>query len=434
MKKLLLLTGTLTFGMIVGISANAQTINTYAGNGTYGYTGNGGAATSAELSNPSGVAEDASGNLYIADYWNNVIRMVTPTGTISTFAGNTTGGFSGDGGPATAAELDGPVAVAVDYGGNVYIADQNNERIRMVNTSGTISTFAGNGTKGYTGDGIAATAAELSLPDAIAIDKLGDVYIADLDNYRVRMVYSGIITTVAGSGIQGTSGDGGPATAADLNGITGLAVDNTKPIIYITDQGGSSVRMVGLSKNISTIAGNGTAGFSGDGGPATAAELKTPAGLWVDTASNLYIADYGNNRIRVVNSSGVITTIAGTVSGGFSGDGGPATLAKLNNPEGVCVDGKGNMYIADYNNKRVRKVNLLSGINELTDNVSVSVFPNPSTGVFTMQVSAIGHQSTVEVYNLLGEKIYFSGHIKNSTFSVNLNGQAKRHIYLQNHK
>ena len=337
-------------------------ISTVAGTGTGGFGGDGGAATAARLRTPRGVAVDGSGNLYIADANNHRIRKVDSSGNISTVAGTGTGGFgtvgfNGDGAAATAAQLRSPQGVAVDGSGNLYIADTFNQRIRKVNSSGNISTVAGDGTRSFGGDGGAATAAQLNFPRSVALDGSGNLYIADTFNQRIRKVdSSGNISTVAGTGTGGFSGDGGAATAAQLNSPSSVALDGSGNL-YIADTGNSRIRKVDSSGNISTVAGTGTGGFSGDGGAATAARL-TPSSVAVDGSGNLYIADTGNSRIRKVDSSGVITTVAGTESGSYlyGGDGGAATAAQLNFPRSVALDGSGNLYIADSGNHCIRKV------------------------------------------------------------------------------
>jgi sugar lactone lactonase YvrE len=336
-----------------------STISTVAGNGTYGYTGDGGPATAAELSGIVGVAVDAHGNIFLADFNNNVVREVTAAGKIITFAGNGQIGYSGDGGPATAAEFDRPEGVAVDSAGNLFIADGGNNVIREVNAStGIITTVAGNGHPGYSGDGGPATAARLYAPYATAVDAAGDLFIADNGNSVVREVSAatGDITTVAGNGTVGYTGDGGPATAAELADPDGLAVSGNN--LYISDTGRYVVRKVDLKSGIiTTFAGTGTGGYSGDGGPATAAKLDGPYQIAVDTSGDLFIADTDNNVIREVSAAtGTISTVAGNGTEGYSGDGGPATAAELNLPNGIAVDAAGDLFIADTGNYVVRKV------------------------------------------------------------------------------
>jgi len=338
-------------------------ISTVAGNGTAGYFGDGGPATSASLSAPTGITVDPAGNLYIADYANSRIRRVdASSGIISTVAGNGFSGFGGDGGPATSASLNFAAGVALDAAGNLYIADTSNHRIRRVDaSSGIISTVAGNGFSGFGGDGGPATGALLAKPEDIAVDANGSLYIADSGNFRIRKVdaASGIISTVAGNGTFGFSGDGGPATSASLSTPTGIRVDSTSSL-YIADSNNNRIRKVNASSGIiSTLAGNGTAGFGGDGGPATGASLNLTTGNTVDAAGNLYIADYANSRIRKMDaSSGIISTVAGNGSFNFSGDGGPATSASLYGPYGATVDAAGNLYIAGFAEKRIRKVDV----------------------------------------------------------------------------
>jgi trimeric autotransporter adhesin len=334
----------------------AGIITTVAGDGTPGFSGDGGPATSAQLSSPLGVAVDGAGNLYIADSSNNRLRKVSPAGIITTVAGNGAFSYSGDGGPARSALLWNPEGAAVDGAGNLYVADTHNNRVRKVSAAGIITTIAGNGAYGGSGDGGPATSAELAGPLGLAVDGSGNLYIADYDNIRVRRVSpAGTITTVAGNGVGGYSGDGGPANAAQLNRPSGVAVDGAGNL-YIADVSNSCIRQVSPTGIISTVAGNGTLGYSGDGGPATHAALSDPWAVAVDGAGNLYIADTYNQRIRKVSPAGIISTVAGNGAAGYSGDGGPATSAQLYFPEGVAVDGAGNLYIADTNNYRIRKV------------------------------------------------------------------------------
>jgi hypothetical protein len=324
-------------------------ITTIAGGGR-GTFGDNGPATSAALCLPNDAAPDAFGNVYIADGCNDVIRKVS-NGVITTFAGNGSVGYSGDNSPATSAELDGPQSVAVDASGNVYFADLENNVIRKV-SNGVISNIAGEGVWGYSGDKGPATRAKLDLPYGVAVDVAGNVYIADWYNNVVRKVSQGVITTIAGNGTSGYSGDNGPATSAELNGPTAVAVDASGNV-YIAETGNNVVRMVSNGV-ITTFAGNQSwVGYAGDNGPAASAVFHRPTGVAVDTSGNVYIADNYNNRIRRV-SNGVITTIAGNGVQGYSGDNGPATAAELALPWGVAVDAAGNVYVADFFNNAVR--------------------------------------------------------------------------------
>jgi hypothetical protein len=326
-------------------------ITTIAGNGFLGYSGDGGPATSAELNQPFGVAADVSGNVYIADSENYVVRKVS-NGAITTFAGNGTNPalFSGDNGPAINAVLGLPFSVAVDRSDNVFIVAGG--VIRKV-SNGAITTFAGiYGTTGYAGDNGPATSARFDYPTSVAVDASGSVYLADMDNNAIRKVSQGVITTFAGNGTRGYAGDHGPPAAAELNHPNGVAVD-TLGNVYIADSGNGRIRKVSNGA-IATIAGGASVSF-GDNGPATSAALYQPGGVAVDASGNVYIADTFDNAIRKV-SNGVITTFAGNGTFGYSGDNGPATSAALNEPYGVAVDASGNVYIADTNNTVIRKV------------------------------------------------------------------------------
>lgn len=347
--------GTSSNGGSGGNNTN-PTISTFAGNGVSGYTGDNGQATVAEINSPYGVSVDTHGNVYIADTLNSVVRKVDASGNIITVAGNGTQGFSGDGGPAISARLYSPTRAVADAAGNLYIADYYNSRIRKVDTSGTITTFAGSGNQAFGGDGGPATAADLNLPYSVAVDSGGNVFIMDTWNNRVRRVdSSGTITTVVGTGFAGVLGDGGPATSAQLNEAEDIAVDGHGNL-FIDDYGNSRIRKVDTAGIITTIAGNSNNGYAGDGGPATSATLNQPTGVAVAASGNVYIADFQNNRIRKVDTSGTITTFAGTGSFSSLGDGGPPTSAGLSNPMEVAVDANEHVYIADTQNMRIRKV------------------------------------------------------------------------------
>jgi sugar lactone lactonase YvrE len=350
------------------VSYSPGTISTVAGNGTAGYSGDGGSATSAQINaDDNGPVIDGAGNLYFADLYNGRVRKVTAaTGIITTVAGGGSSPSScsgssdavGDGCLATSAVLS-PESVAIDGAGNLYIADGGNERIREVTAAtGVITTIAGTGTGGYNGDNIAATTAEISGPYEIAVDGLGNVFISDTGNHRIREVSAatGIITTVAGTGASGYNGDNIAATTAEITNPRGIAVDATDNL-YIADYGNQRIRKVSNTGIITTVAGNGTAGYNGDNIAATSAELHTPLGVTVDAAGDLYIADAGNNRVReVIVATGNITTVAGNGTGGFSGDDGAATSAELNGDHALTLDNAGDIYVTDSGNQRIRKV------------------------------------------------------------------------------
>ncbi len=377
-------------------------LSVFAGTGVAGYSGDGGPATQAELSFPTALALSSNGDLYIADSGNNRIRMVSPSGVITTVAGTGVAGFSGDGGPATQAELSFPTAIALSSTGALLIADGGNRRVREVSPTGTITTVAGNGTLGLSGDGGPATQAGLSeplgvaagpggiyvadawndvvrrilpsgvietvagaadglqFPVAVALNAAGDIFVADWSNRVIEVTPSGAARTVAGTGVAGFSGDGGPAVKAELDRPSGLAVAPNGDL-YIADSGNNRVRMVSPNGIITTIAGTGVAGFSGDGGPAVKAELNDPEGLAIGPGGGLYIADSHNQRIREVLPGGAIRTVAGNGEVGYTGEGVPALSAALNYPAGVALDSSGNLYIADDGECDVDEVSAATG-------------------------------------------------------------------------
>ena len=415
MKKLLL------FIVLLPVLAQAQLITTVAGTGTPGYAGNTGPATSALFNYPRSVAFDTTGNMYIADESNNVIRMVTPAGTTSTIAGSFTAGYSGDGGQATAAKLNKPWVVTTDKAGNIYIADSRNNVIRKVNPAGIISTIAGNGyaagtgNGGYSGDGGHATAATMHSPFGIAIDTGGNIFIADCYNNAIRKVdTAGIIHSITGDTARGYSGDGGPATAAHLYWPSSLAFDKNN-LLCFTDFQNNVIRRIEADGSIHTIigtgfgAGTGLSGYSGDGGPATDAQLAHPFGLAIDTNNNIYFSDLSSTRIRKVNGSGIIGTIAGDGTTGYSGDGGPAFYARFYNPFGVTLDANNNLFIADAFNHAIRKITgpITMKTNALqAGTFKYEVYPNPAKDYTTLYFSN-NHPANlkVTVTNLIGQTI-----------------------------
>ena len=352
-------------------------VTTIAGNGIVSYSGDGFAATVAQLNTPTGVAADAAGNLYIADSANHVVRRVDSKGVISTFAGNGSVGSGGDGNAAAGAQLNGPAGVAVDGSGNVFIADTGNNKIRKVNSSGTISTFS---------------SAQLSAPWGLAADSSGNLYVAEFGGNRVRRISAdgGTVTTVAGNGNAGYSGDAGSPASAMLNGPKGVALDSVGNI-YIADSGNNRVRKVSSNgsggQRIDTIAGNGIGGFDADGVQATSTPVGNPTSVAIDSVGNIYIAD-GSLRVRKVFLSGIISTVAGTGVRGYSHDGGDAAAAQLNGPSSLAIDSKGNIYVADTGNNAVRMLQVAAG------DLNVSGLTNGASN----QLGAISPGEVVVIY------------------------------------
>jgi sugar lactone lactonase YvrE len=401
----------------------SETITTVAGIGrSHGFSGDGGDATNAQLDKPEGVAADSSGNIYIADTNNHVIRKVAAaTGIITTVAGiGKQNGYTGDGGLATAAELNKPQGVYVDPSGNIYIADTENHVVRKVNaTTGIITTIAGTGSSGDTGDGGAAILAELNKPHGVFSDLSGNIYIADSDNHRIKKVdaVTGIITTIAGTGSSGDAGDDGPAISASMNKPRGLWVDESGNIL-IADTENNRVKKVDTSTGIiNNVAGNGSGAYSGDDGPATSASLKKPHAVCMHEAAApayLVIADPSNHRIREVNlNTGIITKVAGTIWSGYNGDNRDATSARLYYPFGVHVDASHNTYIADTYNHRIRKVDGKSGIITTVAGIGAKGFSGdggPATSArlrypFNLFLDSTGNIYIVDTYNYRIRKV-----------------------------
>jgi uncharacterized protein (TIGR03437 family) len=314
-------------------------------------------ALRAPIGNVSGVLWEPSIGVLIADHDHHIVLRVSNDGNVSVFAGIGIGGFSGDGGPATLAAIRGPRFLAGDKDGNVYIADELNQRIRKVDRNGVITTVAGNGRYDFTGDGGPATAAAMRFPTGLAVDGQGNLFISDQYNHRIRRVdgVTGIITTIAGDGQERFFGDNGPAANSSVFYPRGLAFDSQRNL-YISDQYNHRIRRIDREGRITTYAGDGNPRFAGDGGPAVRASIAYPGEIAFDAADNLFIADKENNVVRRVTRAGVMSTVAGINRRGFDGDGGPATRAALTRPQGVAVDSQGNLFITDSDNNRLRRV------------------------------------------------------------------------------
>ncbi len=381
-------------------TTRGQIITTVAGTGFAGAGGDNSAATSAELNTPSNVLFDKHGNMLIADASSHKIRKISTAGVITTFAGTGVAGSTGDGGPATLGKLNAPIGIALDTNGNLFIAEYSGHVVRKVDTMGIITKVAGTGSVGYSGDGGPATDAKLYAPYGVVVDKTGRIYFSDPGNQDVRSVdASGIISTIAGTGSGGYNGDGIPATDAELKNPAGIALSESGEL-FIADWMNRRIRKINSSGIISTVAGNGATGNDGDGAQATLAKLNAPNGVSIDGDGNIYISDNYANVVRKVNASGIISTVAGNGTLGYSGDGGAATAAQLNTPNSA-VDQGGNIYIADTHNHRIRKVTYVSAVNNIWSGATqVNIFPDPAKDEIAIAASVI--INSVEVIDMLG--------------------------------
>jgi len=393
-------------------SASAQVINTIAGNDTAGYNGDGKTGINAQLYNASQLCLDRAGNLLIADEDNDRIRkMDLSTGIVTTIAGNGFGGYGGDNGPAVSASLWLPDAVRIDTFGNIYIADGMNARVRKITLStGIITTIAGTGISGGSGDGGPATHAQLNNVIGVYVDAPGNVYIADASNNNIRKINAatGVINTIAGTGATGYSGDGGPATAAKVNVPFDMCMD-TYGNLFFTDAENNVVRRIDATTGIiTTVAGNGLTGWAGDGGPALSARMNEPTGIFIDPQNNIFVGEYRSGVIRRIDgATGIITTLAGDGIPGFSGDGGPATDAQLD-AEGVCVGSDGTVYIADYNNSRIRTISGNVGVSVVNKSAfaNVTLSPNPARAIVTVGNAA---GTALVIYDAVGKDLHHAG-------------------------
>ena len=412
----------LLFLFVYCVYGNAQIITTFAGDGTAANTGDNGPATAASINYPTGVAFDKFGNLYFATGTiGNSVRRISAAGIISTIAGTSTEGYNGDNIQATSAQLKNPQQVAVDSLGNVYISDAYNNRIRRVDiNTGIITTIAGNGTGGYNGDNIMATAAEIFNPEQLCFDKNGNLFFAESANSRIRKIdASGIITTIAGNGICGYGDNNVPATSTSIC-VFGLCIDNDNNL-YIAD-GVRRVYKVNASSGILTYyAGNGIDGSTGDGTPATSAETE-PFLIAIDKYGNLFIAEYELSKIRMVSSNGIIHTIVGNGIANYSGDNGPASAAEINFPAGVALDSCDNLYISDSRTWRIRKVTYSKCDYLTVPDVGVShelsIYPNPTNDL--LQIDNIATPTYYSLLSIVGATLQH-GVLKEGNNSISLN-------------
>jgi uncharacterized protein (TIGR03437 family) len=401
-----------------------------------GSAGDGGLAITASLDAPYGVAVDSAGAFYIAEVGVNQtdprIRKVSSSGVITTIAGNGTKGFAGDGGPSINSVLNTPFGVYADSSGSIYIADTGNQRVRKISPNGIITTVAGIGPgspgQSYPISGVPAVNALLYSPDALAQDSQWNLYFAQGGSDIVsKVAVNGIITTVAGNLNRGYSGDGGLGVKAQLNAPFGVAVDSNRNV-FIADSNNARIRRVSTGGIITTVAGNGTQHYGGDGGPATNAQLASPCGVVLDSAGNLFIADSGNNRIRKVSPTGIISTIAGKGSQGYSGDGGAATSAELNGPNSLSVDSTGNVFVADTQNNAIRVLRpagsspSISSITNAATNLSGAIAPGE---IVVLYGSGIGPAQLVAA--AVGSDGLYDAQVAGT--SVTINGAPAPMIY-----
>jgi trimeric autotransporter adhesin len=405
------------------LQVKAQNIYTFAGTGSPGFSGDGGSALSAQIANPVGIAIDLAGNFYFCDSGNKLIRKIDASGIITTIGGGGTSTVEGV--PATTAIFGSISAITVDALGTVYFTETAPDRVRKISPSGIVNTIAGSAAQGFSGDGGPAISATLYNPSGITVDAAGNIYISDSGNNRIRMINTaGIINTIAGIGTNGFSGDGGQASLAQLYSPAGIILGTSGKIIF-ADLSNHRIREINSSGIINTIAGNGSPGYSGDSGPATSAQLRNPLHLVLDVAGNLYFTESWFSIIRKVDNSNLISTASGSAGIGYAGDGGPASSAKLSGPAGIVMDASGNLYFADSGNHRIRIICLNAcamGMNDLYENSRLYLYPNPSTGQVRLSLTnnSQDESSKIEVINPIGQivlKIPFSNSIDVSGLS-----------------
>lgn len=388
--------------------AYSQQITTIAGGGSSGL-GDGGFATSATIFDPHGGVFDKMGNLFFVEAQAQRIRKIGYDSIITTYVGNGTGSYNGDGIAATAAKIY-PNSIAIDKLGNLFITDAGNHRIRKVDVgTGLISTIAGTGIAGYNGDNIAATAANINGPWGIVVDKDNNIYFSDVMNYRIRKITAdGIIHTIAGNGTIGFSGDGGLAINAKISGVFGICMNSKNELLFADYNGNNRIRKIDISGNISTIAGNGTAIFNGENVIASAAQIN-PLDIRIDKNENLYFVDFANSRIRKLSKTGIISTVTGTGINGYNGDNIAASTAQIKNPGGLAIDTCGNIYFGDIGNSRIRKITFnpdclpVEVKNIPMNETGISFYPNPATE--NVNISAGVSIAHISICNALGQVV-----------------------------
>ncbi|MES2702627.1 MAG: T9SS type A sorting domain-containing protein [Bacteroidota bacterium] len=405
MKRIFVLAAIVN-GLFSVCKAQTYSISTIAGvTATHGYSGDGGSAVLALIDDPEDVVKDKAGYIYFNQFSPYpAIRRVTPAGIITTIAGTGIHGYTGDGGPATAAMLTSPRGMAIDKAGNIFIGDDGNYLIRKIDTAGIITTIAGTGTQGYSGDGGAATAARLYYINNIAVDQHNRIYIVDAYATLRRIDSSGVISTVGGThGVTGFSGDGGPATLATFNNANTIATDQIGNV-YVADLGNKRIRKIDTFGIITTIAGTGVFGNSGDGGLAVDAQIY-PTHVQTDMSGNVYFSDAYHSVIRKINTAGIITTIAGNGTHAYGGDGN-ALLTSLSLPLGMVVDSLGDIYFADNGSARIRKLHneSLSAGPVLQPVGKVTFCPNPATDRMVIKTAA-GAYDWYVVSNTIGQQV-----------------------------
>lgn len=390
--------------------SQGQTITTFAGGGLCTYSGNNGPATSAGIAGPGSITGDNAGNIYVSELESFAVRKIAPSGTITTYAGTGIGGYSSDGGAASSASLLATGGIYADKWGNIYITD-GGRKIRKVAPTGIIETFAGNWSGSFSGDGGPAIAAGIQVR-AITADTAGNILLAG--GQRIRKVdASGNISTIAGTGVLGFSGDGGPATNAQFGYINQMFVDKDNNI-YFCDEYNHRIRRIDANGIITTIAGAGYGTYGGDGVAATSTKIRGPEGVYMDSCGNLYFSEAEGSAIRIVNRAGFIYTLAGTGEYGFAGDGGPARTAVLNVPQDLFISANHDLYFSDYMNCRVRKIALPrcdslvfpAAVGEVTTNEpGLTVWPNPATNELQLQLNLPGATAHVAIVTLTGRTV-----------------------------